>query len=126
MLPASRLENSELQRVRQIVFGLNSLCTARPHHALAPHAAAGPRRSVAQRGLLCRLARRARLYDAPPLEFEPEVCLSQLLASKDLCSQEPNHLAFCFEKLRVLKGDACPKDAIGLLLPEAATFLRHL
>ena len=89
MLPAPRRDNLELQRVRRIVFGLNALHVARPNHALAPHAAARLRPSVAQRTLLSRLVHRVRFYEAPPSEFEPEVCLSQILASKDLYSQEP-------------------------------------
>ena len=84
MLPALRRDDLGLQRARRIVFGLNALHAARPNYALAPHAAARPCPSVAQRTLLSRLVHRVRLYEAPPSEFEPEVCLSQLLASKDL------------------------------------------
>ena len=82
--------------------------------------------SAAQRAVIRRVATRIRLYETPPPELEPEDCLSQLLSSKDLYTQEPKNLAsFCFEKLRVLKGEARPKDAQHLLPPHAGSLLRH-
>ena len=88
LLATPPLDNSGLGRVRRVFFGLNALNAARPNFAFAPHAAAGPRPSVAQRGLLCRIVRRVRLYEASPLGFEPEACASQMLASKGLYPQE--------------------------------------
>ena len=49
-----------------------------------------------------------------------------MVSSKDLYAQEPNNLApFSISRLRVLKGDAAPKPAVGLLPECAADFLRH-
>ena len=125
-LPPPVWSNSELWRLRNCLHGLNALYSAHPARALAHRAATRSRISCAQRAVIQRVATRIRVYGDPPPDFEPESCLRQLLLSKDLYSQEPQNLApYSESKLRVLKGDSFPKDAVPLLPPQAGALLQN-
>ena len=125
-LPAPTWSNSELWRLRNCLHGLNALYAAHPSRALAPRVSSRTAISSAQRAAILRVATRIRVYGSPSPELQPEECLRLLLQSKDLYSQEPQNLApFCFEKLKVLKGDSVPKDAVPLLPPQAGALLQN-
>ena len=125
-LPSPACSNSELWRLRNCLHGLSALYSAHPARALAHRSATRHRISCAQRAVIQRVATRIRVYGDPPPDFEPEFCLRQLLFSKDLYSQEPQNLApYCESKLRVLKGDSFPKEAVPLLPPQAGALLQN-
>ncbi len=67
----------------------------------------------------------ARCGECPP-DLDERRALSELLCAKDLYAQEPKNIApFCAEKLKILRGDVCPKDAKTLLPPAARKYLEH-
>ena len=75
---------------------------------------------------LATVTARVRRAGPCPDDLAPVKALQELLKSKDLYSQEPQNLApFCFEKLKVLKGNSFPKEAVPLFPPQAGALLQN-
>jgi hypothetical protein len=113
------------QRVRDAIAGLNQLAAAKANSQFSrTKAAHGCRATGMQQRMIDSVVRRIDALGDPPGELTPAGALSDMLASRDLYSQEPANLAvYDSAKLRVTKGDVHPKDARDLLPPEARGML---
>ena len=121
-------ERQARQRLyRDCVDSLNQLAAATSnsnHFRREAPSRASP--TSVQATMLHGVHRRIASYgDAPP-DLTPSGALQELLKTKDLYGQEPRHLAsYSADKLRIVRAGVTPKDARGLLPPEAAARLRN-
>ena len=114
--------------MNSVVDSLNRLATAtsdRNGHLgfVAPSAM---RPTSVQGAVLDRLSASVRRSGRCPPDLDPSRALRELMRTKDLYSQEPQHLAtYDAKALKILHTTTCPKRAETLLPPAAAEFLRR-
>ncbi|CAK0791446.1 unnamed protein product [Prorocentrum cordatum] len=89
-------------------------------------AARGVRGTPLQCDVLQHVARRVKAYGPPPRDLDEDGALAELLASRDLYSQEPKNLAeYDISKLKICRSGTVAKDAKTLLPPETAGLIKH-
>ncbi|CAK0858852.1 unnamed protein product [Prorocentrum cordatum] len=89
-------------------------------------AARGERGTPLQCDVLQHVARRVKAYGPPPRDLDEDGALAELLASRDLYSQEPKNLAeYDISKLKICRSGTVAKDAKTLLPPETAGLIKH-
>ena len=80
----------------------------------------------AQTVILDSIVRRVGAAGPQPSGLDEDTALRELLACRDLYSQEPKNLTlYDPDKLKVLRGRVTPKDARRLLPPGTATMLHN-
>ena len=112
----------QLRRVRKGRAALNHLAAATVNSPqfspTLPRRRA--QRTAVQSSVIDSLCERVGRAGGLPSDLAvPELALRDMLASKDLYSQEPKHLAaFSLEQLRVAKGDLRPAHFVVKKVPE--------